>query len=94
VGCAPRSAEHRAARRRAPRGALHDAAPHYGWARNKGYGAPEHRAAIREHGPHPEHRTVFIRHTLQMNLFDDVPVAAAGDPAELALVEEALAGVE
>jgi len=35
---------------------MHDEAPHYNWASNKGYGAPEHRAAIREHGPHPAHR--------------------------------------
>jgi len=68
----------------------HDGVPHYNWASNKGYGAPEHLAAIRAHGPHPEHRHVFIRHTLQMNLFDAPPV----DPAEEALVEEALAAVE
>ena len=32
---------------------MHDEAPHYNWASNKGYGAPEHRAAIREYGPTP-----------------------------------------
>src|SRR5258708_35604093 len=41
----------------------HDDAPHYNWASNKGYGAPEHLAALREHGPHPAHRHLFIRHT-------------------------------
>ena len=67
--------------------------PHYNWASNKGYGAPEHLAAIREHGPHREHRNVFIRHTLQLNLLDAIS-DTAGDAAEMALVEEALAAVE
>lgn len=48
----------------------HDAVPHYDWARNKGYGAPEHRAAIRRHGVHGEHRDLWVRHVLQMSLFD------------------------
>lgn len=30
--------------------------PAYGWAGNKGYGAPEHLAALRELGPSPLHR--------------------------------------
>lgn len=30
--------------------------PAYGWAENKGYGAPEHLAALRELGPSPVHR--------------------------------------
>ncbi len=33
--------------------------PHYGWERNKGYGTPEHLAALREHGPSPLHRRTF-----------------------------------
>ena len=47
---------------------LHDDAPVYNWASNKGYGAPEHRAAIREHGPHQLHRRVFMASVLQMDL--------------------------
>jgi ribonuclease HII len=47
---------------------LHVDAPHYNWAQNKGYGAPEHRAAIREHGPHPEHRRVFLASVMQTEL--------------------------
>ena len=47
---------------------LHTDAPHYNWAQNKGYGAPEHRAAIREHGPHPEHRRVFLASVMQTEL--------------------------
>jgi ribonuclease HII len=30
--------------------------PEYGWALNKGYSAPEHVAALREHGPCVLHR--------------------------------------
>lgn len=36
--------------------ALH---PHYGWQSNKGYAAPEHLRALREHGPSPLHRRSF-----------------------------------
>ncbi len=37
--------------------ALHDDAPVYSWERNKGYASIEHRAAIREHGLSPHHRS-------------------------------------
>jgi ribonuclease HII len=33
--------------------------PVYGFDHNRGYGTPEHRAAIREHGPSPIHRYSF-----------------------------------
>ena len=33
--------------------------PLYGWERNKGYGTPEHREALRVHGPTPLHRRSF-----------------------------------
>lgn len=39
--------------------AHHDAYPHYGWLSNKGYGAPDHLRALREHGPSPLHRRSF-----------------------------------
>jgi ribonuclease HII len=39
--------------------AAHDDWPHYGWASNKGYGSPEHMAALRAHGPSPLHRKSF-----------------------------------
>jgi len=35
---------------------LHDTAPHYQWARNKGYASAEHRAAIASHGLSAHHR--------------------------------------
>jgi ribonuclease HII len=37
----------------------HEAHPHYGWAKNKGYGTPDHLAALRIHGPTPLHRRSF-----------------------------------
>jgi ribonuclease HII len=36
--------------------------PQYAFARNKGYGTPEHIAALRAHGPCPIHRRSFIGH--------------------------------
>lgn len=33
--------------------------PHYGFARHKGYGSPDHLAALRRHGPSREHRLSF-----------------------------------
>ncbi|MCB1009742.1 MAG: ribonuclease HII [Acidobacteria bacterium] len=33
--------------------------PHYGFARHKGYGAPEHRDALERFGPSPIHRLTF-----------------------------------
>ena len=36
-----------------------EAHPHYGWHSNKGYGAPDHLRALREHGPCPLHRRSF-----------------------------------
>ena len=39
--------------------ALHKEYPCYSWDRNKGYPAPAHRQAIRQHGPSPYHRMTF-----------------------------------
>lgn len=36
--------------------ARHEEHPAFGWAQNKGYSAPEHLAALREHGPCELHR--------------------------------------
>lgn len=38
---------------------LHERYGQYGWDRNKGYGTPDHLAALREHGPSPLHRYSF-----------------------------------
>lgn len=42
--------------------------PHYGWERNKGYGTPDHLAALRAHGPTPLHRRSFAP-VAQLELF-------------------------
>jgi len=39
--------------------ALHDTFPDYGWARNKGYGTPEHARALALHGVTIHHRRSF-----------------------------------
>ena len=38
---------------------VHEEFPHYNWAQNKGYGTPEHRRAIEEHGLCKYHRKSF-----------------------------------
>ena len=38
---------------------MHEQYPHYGLASNKGYGTPDHLAALREYGPTPQHRNAF-----------------------------------
>lgn len=38
--------------------------PQYGFAVHKGYGTAAHTAAIREHGPCPEHRPSFLKKIL------------------------------
>lgn len=34
--------------------------PEYGFARHKGYGTPQHLAALKKHGPTPIHRRTFL----------------------------------
>ncbi|HEV8192721.1 MAG TPA: ribonuclease HII [Ktedonobacterales bacterium] len=43
---------------------LHKHYPVFAWARNAGYGTPAHLAALHEHGPCLEHRTLFIETAL------------------------------
>jgi ribonuclease HII len=38
---------------------MHEMYPQYGLASHKGYGTPEHRRALQEHGPCPLHRKSF-----------------------------------
>ena len=45
--------------------------PQYGWARNKGYPTPDHRAAIARHGVSPYHRRTF-QLLPQPTLFDSI----------------------
>jgi ribonuclease HII len=39
---------------------LHDHYPSYAFDEHKGYVTPEHQAALREHGPCPEHRFSYV----------------------------------
>jgi ribonuclease HII len=39
---------------------LHTRFPSYGFDEHKGYSTPEHQAALREHGPCPEHRFSYV----------------------------------
>ena len=45
--------------------------PQYGWARNKGYPTPDHRAAIAQYGVSPHHRRTF-QLLPQPTLFDNL----------------------
>jgi len=47
---------------------LHNEFPHYNWAQNKGYGTPEHRRAIEEHGLCRYHRKSFNILSAQLEL--------------------------
>ena len=38
---------------------MHQSHPQYGFATHKGYGTPEHLAALKEHGASPWHRRSF-----------------------------------
>lgn len=51
----------------------------YGWERNKGYGAPEHLAALDRLGPSPAHRRCFAPVAQLRMTFDDT-VAATTAP--------------
>jgi ribonuclease HII len=46
----------------------HERFPQYGFLHHKGYGTPEHLAALREHGPCPLHRISFAP-VAQLELF-------------------------
>lgn len=46
--------------------------PKYGFAQHKGYGTPEHRALIEEHGPSPIHRRVTSAQELEKHLVPNV----------------------
>jgi len=50
---------------------LHEEFPHYNWASNKGYGTPEHRKALEEHGMCKYHRKSWRLFNEQPVLFDD-----------------------
>jgi ribonuclease HII len=57
--------------------ALHDADPRYGYDRHKGYGTPEHLAALAAHGYSVQHRRTFR----PASLFDLVNTDASASPS-------------
>ena len=58
---------------------LHEQFPRYNFARHKGYGTPEHLAALEQHGPSPVHRRSFapVRHALELVQKSSEPTHAA-----------------
>jgi len=63
--------------------------PQYRWEENKGYAAPEHLAALREHGPSPLHRRSWRLPTVQ-----EPPAVTSGPgwAADTLLPDEVLRG--
>ena len=53
--------------------------PGYGFARNRGYAAPEHRAALRALGPTRIHRRTFLRAYADAAQVQDVPWDEIGE---------------
>jgi ribonuclease HII len=49
---------------------LHKEYPQYNWFNNKGYGTPEHRKGIAEHGLCPYHRRSFNIESTQLEIFE------------------------
>lgn len=71
--------------------------PQYGFARHKGYATPEHRAAIRDHGPSPVHRHSYAYLRELGGAYSDAFYTLRGQlsvvlrPPDLVAFEEALA---
>lgn len=53
----------------------HERWPAYGWSGNKGYGSPDHLAAVAQHGPSPRHRVTWLRAPSLLDGLDDAPGA-------------------
>lgn len=51
--------------------ALHAMYPQYGFDRHKGYSSPAHLAALRDHGPCPQHRRSFA--PVRASMLDTAP---------------------
>ena len=54
---------------------LHAHWPQYGFHEHKGYGTPAHLAALREHGPCPQHRRSFAPVRVAQGDLFDLPAA-------------------
>ena len=57
---------------------LHEEFPHYNWAQNKGYGTPEHRRAIEEHGLCRYHRRSFNILSAQLEICYETDIEMTG----------------
>ena len=53
----------------------HDRWPVYGWNGNKGYGSPDHLAAVAAHGASPRHRVTWLRQPSLLDGLDSAPGA-------------------
>jgi ribonuclease HII len=70
-----------------------EAFPHYEWQDNKGYSAPEHLAALAEHGPCEQHRRSWsLPGVIRAGLGEQtlIDVAALDDLAEAEVYEDAV----
>ncbi len=59
---------------------LHETYPAYGWHGNKGYSAPEHAAALREHGPCELHRRSWSLPQSEVYETEELPLELVGEP--------------
>jgi ribonuclease HII len=60
---------------------LHVRHPEYGFAVHKGYVVPEHQAALRAHGPCPEHRFSYVNVRSALPAAGDAVARQAADDA-------------
>lgn len=58
---------------------FHDRFPHYNWAGNKGYSAPDHLAALEAHGPCELHRRSWRRCNGEVGVPEPVPAGSVAD---------------
>ena len=66
---------------------MHDRFPDYAFDEHKGYVTPEHQAALREHGPCPEHRFSYVNvrgAIIRDTEVDDIALRAEHDEWEYA----------
>jgi ribonuclease HII len=60
---------------------MHERFPDYAFDEHKGYVTPEHQAALRRHGPCPEHRFSYVNvkgALIRDTLDDDEPLMETG----------------
>jgi ribonuclease HII len=64
--------------------------PHYGWAGNKGYSAPDHLQALGEHGSCPQHRRSWRLPGLAVPAQREVRAVQTPEALDLGLLDDAL----